>query len=277
MPRGRAYLGAWVNPAGTTTDRSASALQQLVSLEQATGVSPAILSVYTSFAAPAPLALLQEISQRGAVPLVSWACAPTAAVAAGYDDAVISNFASQLRQFGRAVFVRWFWEMNLRTASSSRCNAGGGPDTFVAAWKRVWNLFKQAGASNVALVWCPGVNGDPSGMAPYFPGSAYVDWIGADGYDRHHLGVEGFASVFAAWYDTYATSSKPLMVAETGATASDQSQYISGLAQTLPSSFPAVKAVVYFDANGPNGNWALTPAGLAAFKMMASDQYFSSQ
>ncbi len=276
MPPGRAYLGAWVNPAGTTTDRSASALQQLVSLEQATGVSPAILSVYTSFAAPAPVALLREISQRGAIPLVSWACAPTAAVAAGYDDAVISNFASQLRQFGRAVFVRWFWEMNLRTASSSRCNAGGGPDTFVAAWKRVWNLFKQAGASNVALVWCPGVNGDPSGMAPYFPGSAYVDWIGADGYDRRHLGTAGFSEVFAAWYREFQGYDKPMMVAETGAMTVDQAAYLAGIGTSLPAAFPLVAAVVYFDARGPDGSWVLSADGARAFGALGRNPYFSA-
>lgn len=277
MPRGKAYLGVWANPAGSSTDRSGSALQQAASLEQVTGFSPAILSVYTSFAAPAPVALLEEISQRGAIPLVSWACAPTSAVAAGDDDAVISNFAAQLRQFGRPVFVRWFWEMNLRTAPSNRCNAGGGPDTFVAAWKRVWNLFHRAGASNVALVWCPGINADPAGMAAYFPGAAYVDWIGADGYDHRHLGAAGFSQVFAAWYQDFQGYGKPMMVAETGAMPADQADYLAGIGTALPVAFPLVGAVVYFDARGPDGSWVLSGEGVRAFAALGREPYFTAR
>ncbi len=276
VPAAGAYLGAWVNPAGPAGVGPSGELAQLPAFEQAIASHPPIIGLYAGFQTPAPMAALQAISAAGAIPLLAWSCAPVGAVSSGAYDSTVRNYALSLKSLGHPIFLRWFWEMNLPTRSSSSCLGADGAPGFIQAWIHIWSIFHEVGATNVAFVWCPGVGG----TAPYttfFPGTAYVDWIGADGYDRHHLGVEGFASVFAAWYDTYATSSKPLMVAETGATASDQSQYISGLAQTLPSSFPAVKAVVYFDANGPNGNWALTPAGLAAFKMMASDQYFSSQ
>ncbi|MDE3203644.1 MAG: hypothetical protein KGQ66_05415 [Acidobacteriota bacterium] len=275
VPAGGAYLGAWINPAGPAGVGPAGELAQLPAFEQATASHPAIIGLYAGFQSPAPMAALEAISAAGAIPLLAWSCAPVGAVSSGVYDSTVRNYALSLKSLGHPIFLRWFWEMNLPTRSSSSCLGTDGAPGFVQAWIHIWSIFHEVGATNVAFVWCPGVGGTAP-FTPFFPGTAYVDWIAADGYDRHHLGAEGFATVFAAWYDTYASSSKPLMVAETGATASDQSQYVGGLAQTLPSSFPAVKAVVYFDADGPNGNWSLTPAGLAAFKMVASAQYFSA-
>lgn len=277
VPTAKVYLGTWVNPAGITTNRSASALEQASTLSQLTGVIPAILGVYTAFASPAPLTVLAKIAERGAIPLVSWGCAPTSAVGSGRYDALISRFATALRDFGHPVFLRWFWEMNLPTAESVRCNGGGGPEAFVTAWRRVRDLFREAGATNVAFVWCPGVTADVARMTSYFPGAAYVDWIGADGYEHRHLGADGFTTVFSGWYDAFRGYAKPMMIAETGAMAVDQAQYLAGLRRVLPAQFPLVAAVVYFDAAGPNGSWVLTGGGLQAFAELGRDPYFSAR
>jgi len=147
----------------------------------------------------------------------------------------------------------------------------------VAAWQHIWNIFHQVGATNVALVWCPGVSGGVTKMAQYFPGASYVDWIGADGYDRKATGTAAFSQVFGPWYSAYAGYAKPMIIGETGAQAVDQVAYIQGLASELPTTYPQIKALVYFDAPGTSGVWTLTAPGAAALAAMASSSYFSAR
>lgn len=274
IPATGAYLGAWLNPAGISGAGPEGELGQLPLFEQMTSSRPAILNVYTGFASSAPISSLQAIEARGAIPLIAWGCAPVTAISAGDYDARIRAFAAALRALRYPVFLRWFWEMNLPTREAVSCLGSAGPSGYIAAWDHIWTIFHDTDATNVAFVWCPGVGGQAQ-WASFFPGAAYVDWIGADGYDRKHLGSEAFSAIFDKWYSAYSGLGKPMMVAETGATAVDQMAYLDGIAGTLPTEFPAIKAVVYFDAAGPNGQWELGAAGLSAFRSLASEPYFS--
>ena len=269
VPRTGAYLGAWVNPV-----KSEGEAAQVSAFAQATGSGPAVLSLFTSWNKPAPISSLTSIVAQGAIPLVAWGCASTAAVNAGRDDALITKYAESLKSFAHPVFLRWFWEMNLPVRKDVTCIGGDGPSGFVSAWRHVWGIFHQVGATNVALVWCPGVGSDPARMADYFPGASYVDWIAADGYDRKSLGLAAFNDTFGAWYNAYAGYGKPLMIAETGALAKDQSAYLGGIGLSMSTQFPAIKALVYFDAAGPAGAWQLVGNGLDAYRALGQDAYF---
>ncbi len=253
-----------------------STLDQVSAFEQAAGSPLAIVNVYAGFAAPAPLQILQQIAARGAVPLVSWGCQSTEGVESGRYDTLISSYAAELRQYTHPVFLRWFWEMNLPIAADQTCLGAGGPAGFIAAWRRVRSIFRQAGADNVAFVWCPGVTSDATRMIEYFPGSDYVDWIGADGYDRHRRGSAAFTNVFSGWYRSFQNYGKPMMIAETGAMAADQVEYLAGIQQSLRTSFPLIRALLWFDARGPNGSWVLTGSGLSAWQALAHDPYFAA-
>jgi beta-mannanase len=142
------------------------------------------------------------------------------------------------------------------------------------AWRHIWTIFHDVGATNVAFVWCPGLDGeDPS---PYYPGDHYVDWIGIDGYDRSYAGIGGddFAGIFGPFYDEWKNHEKPMMVAETGATASQQVQFLKSIQNQAPT-MPEMKAIVYFDSVGPRADWVLKGRGIAAFSALRSDPYFS--
>lgn len=242
--------------------------------EQETQVRPAVLGLYTGFRSPPSLGSLNQINAAGAIPLVAWSCASVTAISQGDDDASIKAYADRLRSFGHPLFLRWFWEMNLPGSNADRCLSGSGPAEFVSAWRHIWAIFQDERATNVAFVWCPGASQEAA-AAPYFPGTSYVDWIGGDGYDRKSQGVTAFSTVFGAWYAQYAPLGKPMMIAETGAPGSDQAAYLQGLGSVLPTSFRQIKAVVYFDASGPAGDWRLTAAGATAFLQLSDQSYFS--
>ncbi len=217
---------------------------------------------------PAPTANLNAVAANGSLPLLDWGCTVSGTeVASGADDTQIAAYARSLKSFGRPVLLRWCWEMNLVQAHQEV----GGPSAFVSAWRHIRTVFEQVGATNVAFVWCPALSGaDP---ALYYPGDAYVDWIGVDGYDRS--GTGSFAGLFAAYYSQWVRRGKPMIVAETGSPPSNQVAYLDSVATDLPS-LPEFKAVVYFDAPGPGGTWELSGAGLTAFAALARNPYFRS-
>ena len=263
-----AYLGAWVNPAKT-----GNWVAQLPQFQADLGGKfPGIINFYVNFVDPVPTSNLQLIAAKGSVPLISWACKDVSAIAAGQYDQQITQYANGLKAFGQPVFVRWCWEMNEAHTQSDIGSAG--PSGYVAAWKHIYTLFHQAGATNVALVWCPG-GGNVEGMGPYFPGADYVDWIGIDDYLRQEKNVPSFIDLFKPWYSAYVKYNKPLIVVETGALPNDQAAYLDGIGKSVPTQFPALKAILYFDAPGPEGEWELTPAGLAAFARLLANPYFS--
>jgi beta-mannanase len=278
VPTANIYLGAWVNTASSGPPQSAAAAaappetEQIPAFNQTIGRSLSIYSLYSSFLRPPALSVLDAIAAQGAVPLVSWNCTDLASIASGVDDSAIIAYADDLKAYAQPVFLRWYWEMNLNTSFNQTCGGFNNPALFVAAWKQIWTVFQQQGVQNVAFVWNPSVHMD---AAAYYPGSKYVDWIGADGYDRSHLGAAAFSKEFGAFYAEWQGQGKPMLVGETGATTVDQAQYIEGMEADLPTLYSGIKAVVYWDAVGSDANWVLQGSGLTAFRQMVQSPYFS--
>jgi hypothetical protein len=266
VPATGAYLGAWLNPIGAAKGSFVAETQALPSLQAAIGRPLTLLHLYVGFNNLPPVAQLRTIDSNGSLPILDWACPPSAAaVVSGSDDTQITAEAQALKSFGRPVFLRWCWEMNL-VASHPGVES---PATFVAAWRHIWTIFQNVGATNVSFVWCPARSGhDPR---PYYPGDGYVDWIGVDGYDRTGTGT--FDSIFGAFYATWSVHAKPMMVVETGSPASNQVAYLDSVATEMPN-MPLFKGFVYFDAVGPMNDWRLGPAGLTAFGQLARNPYF---
>lgn len=269
VPATGAYLGAWLHPVAPGTGGSAFAVEQqsVPALQARTGRPLAVLHVFAPWRLPAPVDSLAAVAANGSTPLLDWGCGVSGdEIASGTDDAQITAYARALKSYGGPVLLRWCWEMNLVRAHQSV----GGPDAFVAAWRHIWTVFHHVGVPNVVFVWCPAVAGvDP---APYYPGDGYVDWIGIDGYDR--TGTATFSSLFGAFYTEWVGHDRPMMVAETGAQPPDQAAYVASIGTGAPG-MPQVKAVVYFDAIGPDGSWVLQGPGLAAFAALAHQPYFA--
>src|ERR687893_414552 len=58
------------------------------------------------------------------------------------------------------------------------------PADYIAAWKRIVSRFRVLGATNAEWVWSPNIiSGTANDFSPWYPGDAYVDWTGLDGYN----------------------------------------------------------------------------------------------
>nr|MBA3789435.1 hypothetical protein [Patescibacteria group bacterium] len=279
IPSSGLYLGARVNPGnvknGDNDPYGTNELAQLPAFNAALGKTVAILPVFVPFTAAIPLTTLAAFEQNGSIPLVDLGCANLEEVTSGVDDAAITAEAQSLKTFARPIMLRWYWEMNKNDVAHTgrNCDAYNNGANFMAAWRHIKDIFTQVGATNVAFVWCPSANNQYTRQ--YYPGNNYVDWIAADGFNREKPNASTFVGVFGDFYNQWVGRGKPMMVGSTGAYAVDQPAYFQGMQQDIPTQMPQMKAIIYFDAPGDNGDFSLHDVGLEAFKVLIHSAYFS--
>ncbi len=283
------YLGAFDNAAGQngTANGGMGTYTQLLNLESQIDRKVAIDLHYSTWTTDLASASVVDDLQAGRIPLISWQCgAPDSSVVAGQYDSLIVAQAKAIASLHHPVMIRWFWEMEYtgsnggkQGANAAKCIGSAGPQGYISAWRHIVTIFRNNGATNVAWVFCPGdssygPNALTDGVSArlYYPGNSYVDWIGEDAYSR--AVPKTLPNLVTGLYQVYGNSGKPLIICETGAEGTFQSAFIASAAQ-LPSQYPNVKAIVYFDSHGPLGSYVLTPQGLEAFKALGENANFN--
>ncbi|HET9168587.1 MAG TPA: glycosyl hydrolase [Actinospica sp.] len=260
---GRLYLGV---------DSSHNAL---AGYEAATGIAqPAILGGYTVGTDGAVIGVLSSVSGLpGTIPLVSWGVdLRGGAVASGAKDAYLREQAKAVVRFGKPVFIRLDWEMNGSWYPQWSAPAVG-PSAYIAAWRHVVDVFRQAGASNAAFVWCPNDGEFDAGpWTRWYPGDAYVDWVGLDTYiqpSNQAAEVSG-AGGLDDLAGLAARSGKPAMLAEwaPGAPSQDPAATFDAVFAWAERNPAAAKALVYFNYGSEQRDDLLAddPVGAARFR-----------
>jgi mannan endo-1,4-beta-mannosidase len=248
---------------------------QVTEFTNATGVRPRIVVCYSSWHEPFSASFAQRAWDHDAYVLVQLQPngVSLASIAAGGSDHYLRSYADAIVAFGHPVILSFGHEMN-----GTWYSWGDGhtpPATFVAAWRHVVLVFRAAGASNVTWLWTVNsIKGAASTLIRWWPGAAWVDWTGIDGY--YFRATDSFGSVFGSTIaDIRRFSSAPLLIAETavGITPDRDSQ--------IDALFAGVRAehlagVVWFDEAQHTGeyhqDWRLEddPSALAAFTAAAT-------
>jgi hypothetical protein len=107
-------------------------------------------------------------------------------IALGAWDDYFKDAAQTVKNFGSPVFISIDHEMNGNwyPYSQSYPNSGVTAGDYIAAWRRVVDIFRANGANNAAFVWSPNVPDVSPGLpfSAYYPGDNYTDWIGVSFY-----------------------------------------------------------------------------------------------
>lgn len=230
------------------------------------------------------------ITSRGAIPWLTMG-QPTddlAGIAAGNYDTQIKAWADNVKAYGKPLFLRLWWEMNGSWYNNWGTNLPAS--TYIAAWHRVHDDVVGEGAINVTWVWCPNIGLTAEANARY-PGDAYVDWVGLDGYNKGTSSVS-FSSLFQTSYNNLQTlaPTKPIVIGETASleygTNVKANWITDALGTQLPTNFPKIKAVLWFNwrINDPSGTppgyqsfpIESTAASQAAFKAAIGSTYYAT-
>ncbi len=248
-----------------------------------TGHRPAILLYYRSWRVKHAFdaLTLRRIAQERAVPMLTWEPARTSLrdIAAGRHDRYVRRQARDARRFRRPILVRFAHEMNGDWYSwGAHANT---PRTFIAAWRRVVQLFRREGARNARFVWSPNADDEALGrMVRRYPGDRWVDWVGLSGFSwGGPWDWEGARDIFGPSYRVLTRMTrKPLMIAETAAheVGGDKADWIRWLFTQDLRRMPRVRAVVWFNGRENWARWDVHSTGrsLRAFrKHVASPRY----
>lgn len=253
-------------------------LDGVVSLEQSLGTTLPLIQIYGAWGDKPeeqfPRRLITAIWDLGSVPMVTWEpwlvdfesrrhpSLPLrdvrnphglAAVAHGDYDFYVDAWAAEAARFARPVFVRFAHEMNdpYRYPWGPQNNT---KEEYIAAWRHVVERFRRAGARNVIWVWSPHVAYRYWEL--YYPGRDVVDWVATGALNFGPIAQWSqwwtFEEILGSKYPMLASFEKPVMVAEFGSLAvgGDRVEWYRSALADLPSRYPAVRALLFFNVAG---------------------------
>jgi hypothetical protein len=221
--------------------QDAPALAPVNAFASSAGRKPDIIGEYVAWGTSFNAQAVTTAWSYGAIYYIAWEPYATTVqgIADGQSDRYITRFADAVRKLNLPVAISFGHEMNGNWYPWGTDQTSAS--AFVAAWRHIHNLFIQAGASNVIWVWNPNViNPVPQvQLQPYWPGAAYVDWVGITGYFPTS-GPETFATLYGPTLaEIRQFTTKPVIIAETSV-------------ETGPSDIQAVHSLVVGVRRRPN-------------------------
>lgn len=233
-----------------------------------------IRNIYINWGTSFPKETVEAIRASGAIPMITWepyvedikSAAILPAIAAGTYDVYIATFAEAAGD-GK-MFIRFAHEPNSDWYGWSGVHGGAG--LYIQAFRRVRKIFTDQKAANAKFIFSVNAEDVPlkkwNRFENYYPGDEYADIIGIDAFNWGSSRGNGEiwkmpAEVIADAYDRAieAFPSKPLFITETASCSrgGNKNRWIRRLLGSVRGSFPAVKAIVWFNMD-KEADWALS-------------------
>jgi beta-mannanase len=214
-----------------------------------------------------PVTQLNSMLQAGYLPEITWdpmdaysgpvdANYTLSSIINGTHDSYIEAWAAAAKQWGHPLLLRFAPEMNGDWLPWGQGVNGNLPGQYVLAWQHVFQIFASIGATNVQWVWSPNVvTSTTTGptLSSFYPGNAYVNLVGMDGYSYPLGGCLTGQQLFGQTLQdiTAFAPTKPILIAETAVATScpDQATLITQLFAWVQQE-PSIVGVTWFDHPG---------------------------
>ena len=245
---------------GIEADGSPDSISPAQEVSALVGRSPNLLGQYVEWGSAFDRAAAARATSFGALYYMAWEPFGTtiASIADGGSDAYVTSVAKAVAAFRDPVAISFGHEMNGNWYPWGTTETT--PAEFVAAWRHIHDLFAAAGATNVIWIWNPNVvNPMPTvELEPFWPGSAYVNWVGLTGY----FGATGPYSFASAYGETIAEVGKftndPVIIAETAVqTGPEEVTSIRSLIDGVRAD-SNVLGFIWFEYDKNGVDWTLT-------------------
>lgn len=251
------------------------------------GVEPDMIEYYVNWSQTFDASAVYDAYAEGALPVITWepfrgltgtqsgnvnqSSYSLTTIIDGGHDAYITSFADAVKAVKAPIVLRFAHEMNGSWYPWSEGYNGNTTGQYAQAWRHVWTLFQQAGATNVIWDWAPNVlrGASNTDLAELYPGDAYVDWVGMTAYDDRETTA---SALFSPTLDKIrAFTQRPLLISETGAQPGAQK---AGFTADFLSWLPKQSDVIGFVWNeitksqGAGADWGFDAdsATLSAFQ-----------
>jgi mannan endo-1,4-beta-mannosidase len=235
--------------------------------EHSTGAKVNLAVRYITWGRDLPLQRLVQMENVGVLPLIEIEPRTTTLrdIVDGSQDKYVYTIAREVAAFKGKLAMSFGPEMNGNWYSWSN-----HPAEFIRAWRHVVGIFRKV-AHNVTWVWIAHRAEHPSVLRLYYPGDAWVNWIGLDGYYEHPH--NDFQTLFTPSIHAIRKVTKlPILITETavGPLSGNVPVKIADLFRSVQRLH--LLGLVWFDItqhdppNHQNWNLESRPAALAAFK-----------
>jgi beta-mannanase len=263
---------------------SATAMRALAAK---TGTAPDMVEYYVNWTQRFDQSAVFDAYAENALPVITWepfagltgsqsgnvsqSSYSLSTIIDGSHDAYITAYAAAVKAVKAPVVIRFAHEMDGSWYPWSEGYNGNTTGQYAQAWRHVWTLFEQAGATNVIWDWAPNIlrGASNTDLQELYPGDQYVDWAGVTGYDDTE-------STAATLFDTTvnqirAFTAKPLLISETGSQPGGQK---AAFTADLLSWLPRHSDIIGFiwnettKAQGSGADWGFDAdsATLASFQ-----------
>jgi beta-mannanase len=184
------------------------------------------------------------------------------------------SFTRDAIEYGDPILIAPFHEMNLVDSPWSGVHPGNSAAKLVFAWRHTHDVVMSQGPHNITWGWA--VNQEPNpdtpenDIAAYYPGDAYVDVVGVDGFNFARP-WQDFESLFSKMLFRLRHYGKPIYVFSiASAPGSDKPAWITDALSTQMARYNVV-AWIWFNANKEK-DWRVnsSPESLEAFKSAVS-------
>jgi hypothetical protein len=230
-----------------------------------------------------PLALANDLWNRGQLLLMSWGAQNLQGhIGMKAEDAVAGKYDTYLHAQAKAMAA---WKHPLIVALNPEFNGTWSswylpPADFVTLWRYIVDLFRKDGATNVGWCWTSnqlsqkksGLTTAEDELPKYWPGADWVDFTGLDTYNG--AGSRGnpwltFDQIMTGqgltWLgNTYGALQQlgpntPMIIGEFGChtTGGDKAGWIRDAVTGVPSRYPQVMAISYYDIDDGPSLWSL--------------------
>jgi beta-mannanase len=227
------------------------------------------------------LSQLTAVARRGSVPEITWEPWDASKglytaqpryqlrnIIDGKFDAYIRAWARSLAGWKRQVLLRFAQESDGNWFPWADYANGNQPGQFAVAWRHVYSIFKQAGATNVKWVWSPAF-----ASAEVFPGAGYVDVVASTcqngGKQLFARGWQSFSQVCGKPIQSLhaLAPARPIQLAETSSaeTGGSKAKWIEQM-WTYLAHHPEVTSMIWFNLVKET-NWRIdsSPSAERAF------------
>ncbi len=263
---------------------SAYSLSSLTALENTLGVTFTAAMWYQDWSAAFDPTPANNFHATGHIPELTWEPQISGtgisydAVNAGSYDSYLTSFGQAVAALGYPIRLSLAPEMNTDWTPWGIGSQGNNATNFKSFYQHVVQKFRDAGASNVSWVWSPNVT--PSNAASLYgsysniyPGDAYVDYMGLDGYNwgttQSWSVWQSFAQVFQSSYQQLlGVSGKNILIMEIASAEAggNKAAWITDMFTQLQSGYSRIQGFTWFDINKET-DWRInsSPASQTAF------------
>jgi len=269
-------------------------------LKKNLGFNPAMMMFYLSWTdknnqqqVMLSLASLNNIWKQGSLPCLTWEPKDVLAsdVLKGLWDEYLNNMVNMMKSYDKPIIIRLAHEMNLQSyhwgVNSNDYNENT-PILYREFFRYIYKFFQDRKVYNVIFAFSPNVDSLPNTswnrISNYYPGDAWVDIVGLDGYNFGSSMVQNkdgwtstwrlFSDIFSSAYQELKkiSSKKPFFIFET-ASSLDGGDRIFWVQDALKTARQwNIKGLIWFNINKET-DWRLTDKEKKLLKTISAQKW----